>query len=128
MAVTMPVAALIAPHTWSDTGLFEFTGLDRSPIKSAAEEILAKRLAGWQERYPDVNVRRIVVCSRLADLVKQFESAGAVVLVTGWALVGRSVCHCRRLNGASQRRAQYRYGKLLDVQLSFTKINVSPRF
>jgi len=90
MAVTMPVAALIAPHTWSDTGLFEFTGLDRSPIKSAAEEILAKRLAGWQERYPDVNVRRIVVCYRLADLVKQFESAGAVVLVTGWALVGRS--------------------------------------
>lgn len=66
-------------------------------------------------------MRRIVVCYRLADLVKQFESAGAVVLVTGWALVGRSVCHCRRLNLAGQRRAQYRYDKLLDVQLSFAK-------
>jgi hypothetical protein len=103
-----PVAALIAPQPG-------VTRLDRSPIQTAAEEIPAKRVAGWQERYPDVNVRRIVVCYRLADLIEQFESAGAVVLVPGWALVGRSVCHCRRLNVAGRRRAQNRDGKLLDA-------------
>ena len=72
---------LVALHAWSDTEVFEFPGLNRAAIKSAAEEILAERLAGWQERYPDVTVRRVVVCDRPArQLVEQSTSAQLVVV------------------------------------------------
>ena len=72
---------LVALHAWSDTEVFEFPGLDLSAIKSAAEEILAERLAGWQERYPDVTVRRVVACDRPArQLVEQSKSAQLVVV------------------------------------------------
>jgi nucleotide-binding universal stress UspA family protein len=57
---------LIALHAWSDARVLDFPGVDWSTMKSAAEEVLAERLAGWQERYPDVNVDRRVVCDRPA--------------------------------------------------------------
>jgi nucleotide-binding universal stress UspA family protein len=72
---------LIALHAWSDTEVFEFPGLDWSTVQSQGEELLAERLAGWQERYPDVTVRRIVVDDRPATrLVEQSESAQLVVI------------------------------------------------
>ena len=46
---------LIALHAWSDTGVLDFPGMDWSTMKSSEDEVLAERLAGWQERYPDVN-------------------------------------------------------------------------
>jgi nucleotide-binding universal stress UspA family protein len=72
---------LVALHAWSDTEVFEFPGLDWSTVQSQGEELLAERLAGWQERYPDVTVRRIVVDDRPATrLVEQSESAQLVVI------------------------------------------------
>jgi nucleotide-binding universal stress UspA family protein len=72
---------LVAVHAWSDTGVFEFPGLDWSAMQSIAEETLAERLAGWQERYPDVVVRRLVVADRPAhQLIEQSESAQLVVV------------------------------------------------
>jgi nucleotide-binding universal stress UspA family protein len=72
---------LVALHSWSDTELWGFPGLDSSTMRSLGEETLAERLAGWQERYPDVKVRRIVECDRPAhQLVKQSESAQLVVV------------------------------------------------
>jgi nucleotide-binding universal stress UspA family protein len=72
---------LVAVHAWSDTEVFELPGVDLSAIKAQAEEALSERLAGWQERYPDVVVRRAVVADRPArQLVEQSESAQLVVV------------------------------------------------
>ena len=72
---------LVAVHAWSDTEVFEFPGVDRSRMQALGEETLSERLAGWQERYPDVSVRRVVAADRPAqELVKQSESAQLVVV------------------------------------------------
>ena len=52
---------LVAMHAWSDAGEPEFPGMDFSTMRSREGEVLAERLAGWQERYPDVTVHRDVV-------------------------------------------------------------------
>jgi nucleotide-binding universal stress UspA family protein len=72
---------LIALHAWSDVEVFELPGLDWSAVKSDAERSLAERLAGWQERYPDVTVHRLVVSDRPArQLIEKSESAQLVVV------------------------------------------------
>ena len=57
---------LVALHAWSDAGVYEFPGTDWSTFKSLEDQLLAERVAGWQERYPDVTVRRVVVSDRPA--------------------------------------------------------------
>ncbi|MDI3315261.1 MAG: universal stress protein [Mycobacterium sp.] len=72
---------LIAVHAWSDVEIFELPGLDWTAVKAEEERSLAERLAGWQERYPDVTVHRILVCDRPARvLVEKSESAQLVVV------------------------------------------------
>jgi nucleotide-binding universal stress UspA family protein len=72
---------LIALHAWSDAGVLDFPGMDWSTMKSSEDEVLAERLAGWQERFPDVTVHRLVVCDRPArQLVEHSEAAQLVVV------------------------------------------------
>ena len=72
---------LIALHAWSDKEIFELPGLDWSAVKAEEERLLAEALAGWQERYPDVTVHRLIVCDRPARaLVDTSESAQLIVL------------------------------------------------
>ena len=72
---------LIALHAWTEAGVLDFPGMDWSTIKSSEEEVLAERLAGWQERYPDVKVHRLIVCGHPArQLIEQSEEAQLVVV------------------------------------------------
>ncbi|KZS58613.1 universal stress protein [Mycobacterium kansasii] len=72
---------LKAVHAWSDLEVVDLPGLDWSTVKAEAEQTVAERLAGWQERYPDVTVHRLVVCDRPArELIDQAQTAQLVVL------------------------------------------------
>jgi nucleotide-binding universal stress UspA family protein len=62
-------ATLVALHAWADS-LFELAlagnnaPLDLDRYRRQGEDSLAERLAGWQEKYPDVRVEREVVHDR----------------------------------------------------------------
>ena len=72
---------LIALHVWSDVEVSDFAPIDWPAMQPEAEEILAERLAGWQERYPDVKVRRVVECDHPTyHLIRQSESAQLVIV------------------------------------------------
>jgi nucleotide-binding universal stress UspA family protein len=72
---------LVALHVWSDVEVNDFPAIDWPSMKPAAEEILAERLAGWQEHYPDVKVRRVVECDHPTyHLIRESESAQLVVV------------------------------------------------
>lgn len=98
---------LVALHAWSDIGVFEFPGIPWEDMKTGEEQLLAERLAGWKERYPDVNVERVVICDQPArQLVKHSESAQLVVVgshgrggFAGMSLgsVGAAVVHSARV-------------------------------
>ncbi len=72
---------LIALHAWSDLDVSEWPGIDWSATQSTAEEVLAERLAGWHEQYPDVRVTRSVVQAQPArQLVERSDDAQLVVV------------------------------------------------
>jgi nucleotide-binding universal stress UspA family protein len=72
---------LVAVHAWSDFAALELPGIDWSDVEKQAEEALAERLAGWQERYPDVTIQRVVVADRPAhQLLAWSESAQLTVV------------------------------------------------
>jgi len=72
---------LVALHAWSDRELIELPGIDWSQIKAEEERLLAEALAGCQERYPDVNVTKLLVCNPPARaLVDASRSAQLVVV------------------------------------------------
>ncbi len=72
---------LIAVHAVSDTDLIESSRVDWSVLERRGNKVLDERLAEWQERYPDVRVRREVPWSHPAKaLVKEAEGAQLVVV------------------------------------------------
>jgi nucleotide-binding universal stress UspA family protein len=77
-------APLVAVHAWQ-TPLVGTVPPDPAvvtAVERVAHEILAERLAGWHEKYPDVHVRRAVVNDRPAPLLAR-EAEGAQLLVIG---------------------------------------------
>src|ERR1700758_2360618 len=97
---------LVALHAWSDVAVLDLAGLDWAAVQAEAERSLAERLAGWEERYPDVAVHRILTTDRPArQLVEMSESAQLVVVgshgrggLTGMVLgsVSNAVLHSVR--------------------------------
>lgn len=77
---------LVAVHAWTDLVLeAAYTGsgaaLYFTPMAQQAEETLGERLAGWQEKYPDVNVVREVVREHpTGALLRRAEHARLVVV------------------------------------------------
>ena len=72
---------LIALHVWSDVGVFPLAGMDWREREENERVVLAERLAGWQERYPDVHVERRLCCDKPAQwLLKEAEHAQLVVV------------------------------------------------
>jgi nucleotide-binding universal stress UspA family protein len=72
---------LVALHAWSDVGVFPMLGMDWRESEAKGQEILAERLAGWHEQYPDVRVKRLVFCDRPSRwLLEESEHAQLVIV------------------------------------------------
>lgn len=72
---------LVAVHAWIDAEWPGELPLPWANVCASADETLAQRLAGWQERYPDVVVRRMVVRDdSIAALLAQAETAQLIVV------------------------------------------------
>ncbi|WP_132975704.1 universal stress protein, partial [Pseudonocardia dioxanivorans] len=76
-------APLLAVHTWSDQLLVELGPIvDFDAINADERRLLSERLAGWREKYPDVEVRTLVRRARPAEALLEL-SATAQLLVVG---------------------------------------------
>ncbi|OBJ07337.1 universal stress protein [Mycobacterium sp. 1465703.0] len=72
---------LVAIHAWSDAAVVEIFEIDWPAVEGEARRSLAESLAGWQERYPDVTVHRLIAQDRPArHLIDKSESAQLVVV------------------------------------------------
>lgn len=65
-------------HAWSDVAVYQRPWLE---WREEAERNLAEYIAGWKERYPDVEVNRVVVLDHPGRaLIEEAESAQLVVV------------------------------------------------
>ncbi|RDH78169.1 universal stress protein [Mycolicibacterium moriokaense] len=73
---------LVSLHAWSDVAVVDYESeWGQQYYEQEGGELLAERLAGWQERYPDVHVWREVFCDRPAHwLIEKSRQSQLVVL------------------------------------------------
>lgn len=105
---------LIALHAWHDGDLMGVQGQQWSDLVTRGEEVLAERLAGYREQYPDVTVQRLVVWGQPARHLLEHAEAAQLVIVgshgrggfTGMLLgsVSRSVVHAAEVPVIVARR------------------------
>jgi nucleotide-binding universal stress UspA family protein len=74
---------LVAAHSWTEA--FAAPALTslmyRSEDQAYEEELLAQRLAGWADKFPEVEVTRLVVHDRAAHLLIEKSRAAQLVVV-----------------------------------------------
>lgn len=79
-------AELVAVHSWleyaSDHVLTRGLDVGWERLEQEENELLAERLAGWQEKYPDVGVRRVVTQGRPVERLLE-QAAAAQLIVVG---------------------------------------------
>src|SRR4051812_41070575 len=74
---------VVALHAWRDiTTVYEIPGLDAEQLEAEARLALSERLAGFEERYPDVKVHRMVVCDQPSRQLAE-KANGAQLVVVG---------------------------------------------
>ena len=83
-AASLRGVPLVAVHAWRDMVVDPTMAplLDWDALESDEREVLAERMAGWTEKYPDVPVRRLVVRQRAARALVE-ESGRAQLIVVG---------------------------------------------
>jgi nucleotide-binding universal stress UspA family protein len=82
-AASLRGVPLVAVHTWWDVLVDPAVAvlLDWEAIENDQRQVLAERLAGWTEKYPDVQVERRVMRDRpAAALVEESKRAQLVVV------------------------------------------------
>lgn len=77
---------LIAVHAWTDYSsdvdyAMARIGLDMEQMETEQELVLAERLAGWQEKYPDVTVQRVIARDRPARHLLEVSARGQLLVV-----------------------------------------------
>lgn len=102
-------AELVAVHAWSDVTYDDVYGTARlvpewQSLEEGEERLFAERLAGWQEKYPDVQVRRHLVRDRARHVLLE-QSAVAQLVVVGTR--GRGGFRGMLLGSTSQALVQY---------------------
>ncbi|MFE3055912.1 universal stress protein [Nocardia sp. NPDC059239] len=78
-------ADLVAVHVWSDWDFGEYLG-DRAPadldqVDGLEDALLTERLAGFQEKYPDVQVTRRIYASAPADKLQGWSKHAQLIVV-----------------------------------------------
>ncbi|GAB0102711.1 universal stress protein [Nocardia sp. JMUB6875] len=78
-------ANLVAVHIWSDWSAGIFAGDQGMPalddVENVEESVLSERLAGWQEKYPDVTVVRRVYVSNPAAQLQAWSKLAQLIVV-----------------------------------------------
>ncbi|MFC7752669.1 universal stress protein [Tsukamurella soli] len=80
-------ATLTAVHVWTayPTGAAHVyavaAGVDTRAEEEEHRELLAERLAGWQEKYPDVAVRRVIAAGKATDVLLEHTADAQLVVV-----------------------------------------------
>lgn len=76
---------LVAVHAWSDWTAGEFLGthapIALGELDNVEEALLAERLAGWQEKYPDVEVTRELHTMGAADALLSWSKSAQLIVV-----------------------------------------------
>jgi nucleotide-binding universal stress UspA family protein len=77
---------LIALHAWHDDTYGSMYSTNRhlaewAAIENSEQRNLAERLAGWQEKYPDVEVRRALVRDRPRHALMEWSATAQLVVV-----------------------------------------------
>jgi len=79
-------APLTAVHCWREGVLSAVFAegrwpLDRAAVEEHEHELLAQRLAGWQEKYPDVAVTRVVLPGSPAERLLELADRARLLVV-----------------------------------------------
>ncbi|WP_433715883.1 universal stress protein [Nocardia sp. CA-084685] len=77
---------LIALHSWSEWHFGEFAGHAESgrfgpAVETVEDAVLAERLAGWTEKYPDVPVTRKVYRTGPVDRLTEWSKSAQLIVV-----------------------------------------------
>lgn len=78
-------ARLVAVHVWSDVDMRPSLGATGdqawSNVQTGEEVVLAERLAGFTERYPDVVVERVVARDRPVRVLSEYAETAQLIVV-----------------------------------------------